>query len=53
MMLGCLLIATNQEREVQNLEFVLQQMHAALMAVTSYEANEIVANSRKDPSEAW
>ena len=30
--------ATNQERGVHNLEFVLQQMHAALMALTSYEA---------------
>ena len=46
-------IATNQERGVQNLEFVLQQMHAALMALTSYEANDRVANSRKNPLEAW
>ena len=29
--------ATNQERGVQNLEFVLQQMHTALMALTSYD----------------
>ena len=28
-------------------------MHAALMALTSYEANDIVANSRKNPLEAW
>ena len=41
--------ATNQERGVQNLEFVLQQMHFTLTAVTSYEANDIVANSRKNP----
>ena len=45
--------ATNQERGVQNLEFVLQQMHMALMALTSDEANDIVANSRKNPLEAW
>ena len=31
---------------VQNLKFVLQQMHTALMALTSYEANDFVANSR-------
>ena len=45
--------ATNQERGVQNLECVLQQMHTALMALTSYEANDIVANSRKNSLEAW
>ena len=45
--------ATNQERGVQNLEFVLQQMHTALMALTSYEANDIVATSWKNPLEAW
>ena len=38
---------------MQNLECVLQQMHTPLMALTSYEANDIVANSRKNPSEAW
>ena len=43
----------NEDRGVQNLEFVLQQMHAALMVLTSYEANDMVANSRKDPLEAW
>ena len=43
---------TNVDRGVQNLEFVLQQMHTALMALTSYEANDIVANSRKNPLEA-
>ena len=45
--------ATNQERGKQNLEFMLQQMRTALMALTSYEANDIVANSRKNPLEAW
>ena len=44
---------TNEDRGVQNLEFVLQQMHTALMALSSYEANDIVANSRKNPLEAW
>ena len=33
--------------------FVLQQMHTPLMALTSCEANDIVANSLKNPSEAW
>ena len=36
--------ATNQERGVQNLEIVLQQMHTALTALASFEANDIVAN---------
>ena len=45
--------ATNQERGVQNLKFVLQQLHTALMALTSYEANDNVTNSRKNPLEAW
>ena len=31
----------------------MQQMHTALMALTSYEANAIVAISRKNPLEAW
>ena len=44
---------TNEDRGVQNLEFLLQQMLTALMALTSYEANDIVANSRKNPLEAW
>ena len=44
---------TSVERGVQNLECVLQQMHTALMALTSYEASDIVANSRKNPLEAW
>ena len=38
---------TNEDRGVQNLEFVLQQIHAAFMALTSYEENDVVANSRK------
>ena len=38
---------------MQHLEFVLQQMHTALMALTSYEPNDIVANSRKNPLESW
>ena len=46
-------ISTDVERGVRNLEFVLQQIHAALMALTSYEADDIVANSRKNPLEAW
>ena len=44
---------TNVDRGVQNLEFVLQQMHTALMALTSHEANDIVANSRKNLLEVW
>ena len=44
---------TNEDRGVQNLEFVLQQMHTAPMALTSNEANGLVANSRKNPLEAW
>ena len=44
---------TNQERGVQNLQFTLQQMHIALVALTSGEAKYIVANSRKNPLEAW
>ena len=39
---------TKEDGGVQNLEFVLQQMHSTLMALTSYEANDIVANSRKE-----
>ena len=45
--------ATNVDRGVLNLEFVLQQMHTALMALTSHEPNDIVANSRKNPLLAW
>ena len=45
--------STNHERGVQNLDFVQQQMHTAPVALTSQEANDIVANSRKNPLEAW
>ena len=45
--------ATNQERGVQNLVFILQQVHTMRMALTSDEAKDIVANSRKNPLEAW
>ena len=41
---------TNEDRGVQNLEFVLQQMRTALVALTT---NDTVANSRKNPLEAW
>ena len=44
---------TNEDRGVQNLASVLQQMHTALMALMSYEANDIVANSRKNLLLAW
>ena len=44
---------TNVDRGVQNLECVLQQMHTALVALTSYKTNDIVANSRRNPFEAW
>ena len=44
---------TNVDRGEKNLEFVLQQMHTALMALTAYEAKGIVANSRKNPLERW
>ena len=46
-------IATNVKRGVRNLEFVLQQMHRALMALTTYKVNDSAANSRKKPLEAW
>ena len=49
-----LLASTNVERGVcRTWIFVLQQMHTALMALTSSEANDIVANSRRNPWEAW
>ena len=44
---------TNVDRGELNQEFVLQQMDTALMALTSYEANDTVTNSRKNPLEAW
>ena len=37
---------TNEDRGVQKLEFELQQMHTALLALMSCEANDSVANSR-------
>ena len=43
--------STIGERGVHNLEFVLWRMHTALMALTSCEASDIVANSR-NPLEA-
>ena len=46
-------ILRNTERGVPNLEFVLQQMHTALMAFTRWETNDIVSNSRKNPLEVW
>ena len=44
---------TDLNRGVQNLEFVLQEMHTALMVLTTYEPNDIAANSRENPLEAW
>ena len=41
------------QRSAKPVEFVLQQMHTALMVLTNYEASDMVANSRKNPSEAW
>ena len=43
--------STNVERGVRTLEFVLQQIHTALMALTGYHSNDIVANPRKNPLE--
>ena len=43
---------TNEDRRVHNLEFVLQLKYTALMALPSYEANDIVANSQKNGLEA-
>ena len=45
--------AAEEGREVPNLDFVLAQMHTALMALTHGEANDIVANAKKNPLEAW
>ena len=39
----------NGGRGVRNLEFVLQHMHEMLRTCTSQEANDTVANSRKNP----
>ena len=44
---------TNEDRGVQNLEFILQQMYTILMDLTGGEANDMVDNSRKNPLEAW
>ena len=44
---------TNKGRGVRNLEFVLQQVHEMLRTCPSQEANDIVANSRNNPVEAW
>ena len=42
---------SNKDRGVQHLEFVVQQMHTALMTFTRYATNDIVVNSRKNPLE--
>ena len=44
---------SNEGRGVRNLELILQHMHETLMTRTSQEANDIVANSRKNSLEAW
>ena len=44
---------SNDCRDVRNLEFILQHMHETLMTLTRQEANDIFANSRKNPLEAW
>ena len=38
---------------MRDLELILQHMHELLRTRTSQEANDIVANSRKNPLEAW
>ena len=43
----------NKDKGVQNLEFMLQQMHTALIALTSCEPSDNVPNSRNNPSAAW
>ena len=43
--------STNEEKGLSNLDYVLQQVLPALMSLTSYEANDIVANSRKNQLE--
>ena len=35
------------------MEFVLQHMHEMFRTRTSQEGNDVVANSRKNPLEAW
>ena len=44
---------SNEDRGVHNLEFILQRMHTVLVALTSQEADDTAANSRKNPLEAW
>ena len=44
---------SNEGRGVRNLELILQHIHETLTTRTSQEANDIVANSRKNPLEAW
>ena len=44
---------TNMDRGMQNLELKLWQMNTALMTLTTYEANDIVVNSRKNSKETW
>ena len=44
---------TNMDRGMQNLELKLWQMNTALMTLTTYEANDIVVNSRKSSKETW
>ena len=41
------------KEECETWSFVLHQMHTTRMALTSYESNDTVANSRKNPLEAW
>ena len=43
---------SNEGRGVRNLEVILHHMHETLMTCTSQEANDTVANSRKNPLEA-
>ena len=43
---------SNEGRGVRNLELILQHMHETLVTRTSQEANDIVANSRKNPLES-
>ena len=43
---------SNEGRGVRNLEVILQHMHETLLTCTSQEANDTVANSRKNPLEA-
>ena len=45
-------ILTATQRGSLYLEFVLQQMRTGLLALTSFEANDIVANSQKNPLES-